>query len=72
MHNEPQTMCQWGKTKIRQFPVTKRSFVNVGAIQSTEEAVKIISYRAESSTVCPCNMINIFIITNTMHTIGVE
>jgi len=23
-------------------------------------------------TVCPCNMIDVFIITNTMHTIGVD
>jgi len=35
----------------------------------------IVTYRKlqnEDFIVCPCNIIDIFIITNTMHTIGVD
>ena len=31
-----------------------------------------VNHFITSFIVCPCNMINIFIITNTMHTIGVD
>jgi hypothetical protein len=34
--------------------------------------LKLILICIEGFIVCPCNMINIFIITNTMHTIGVD
>ena len=37
-----------------------------------DEHIVLETYRGISFIVCPCNMINIFIITNTMHTIGVD